>query len=417
MKRFMNLIAVILAVVIVFSLGVTAFGEGEAKEASVISADFDGLKRIEDHLYEISYDSIDYTLADKVFSKDGIQASAAGCSSVRNCNYYGRNLDWFFDDCVEVVVHTKAHNDRLATLGVVGAVSAINKTDIDSGKIKEKIDLIPFAVVDGINEKGVFINVNVVPASDLEQPNDVIMPTGEVEATINSGMLVRFVLDHFSSAEEAVKYLQEHVSIELNENLRKLDFETHWMLGDEFHTYILEMVDNKLVAVCTDKTCDSNLAGRPIMTNFYLTLPEVKFNADGKLEINHDGQPNKSGITPHGAGLERYNLAVDEYKEAETFLGILKLMYDLNYSRTYNIYMENPWYSECTDENTTNSSPIEDYVKQDKLIANYRNRDRADGTNGIWITTHTSIYDIASKQLYITVGEEMTGFRFTFTGK
>lgn len=416
MKSFMNLIAVILCVCILFSLGVTAFAEGDTKEASVVSKGYDGLKKYEDHLYEISYDSIDYTLTDKVFSEDGIQASAAGCSSVRNCNYYGRNLDWFFDDCVEVVVHTKAHNDRFATLGVVGAVSAINKTDIDSGKIKEKIDLIPFAVVDGINEKGVFINVNVVPCSDLEHPNDVIMPTGEVETTINSGMMVRFVLDNFSSAEDAVKYLQEHVSIELNENLKNLDFETHWMLGDEYHTYILEMVDNKLVAVSTDKTSDSNLAGRPIMTNFYLTLPEVRFNAQGKLEINHDGKPNKSGITPHGAGLERYNLAVDEYKESDTFLGMLKLMYDLNYSRTYNIYLENPWYSEYTDENTTNSSPIEDYVGKDKLIANYRNRDRSDGTNGIWITTHTSIYDIASKQLYITVGEEMTGFRFTFTG-
>lgn len=415
MKRFMNLIAVILAVCVLFSLGVTAFAEGETKEKSVVTKGYDGLKRVEDRLYEISYDSIDYTLADKIFSKDGIQASAAGCSSVRNCNYYGRNLDWFFDDCVEVVVHTKAHNDRLATLGVVGAVSAINKTDIDSGKIKEKMDLIPFAVVDGINEKGVFMNVNVVPGYDLEKPNDVIMPSGEVEATINSGMLVRFVLDNFSSAEEAVKYLQEHVSLQMNENLKKLHYETHWMLGDEFHTYILEMVDNKLVAVSTDKESDTNLAGRPIMTNFYLTLPEVRFNADGKLEINHDGKPNKSGITPHGAGLERYNLAVDEYKEAGTFLGMLKLMYDLNYSRMYNIYLEDPWYSELADGDITNSSPVGDYVNRDKRIADYRNRDRADGTNGIWITTHTSIYDIASRQLYITVGEEMTGFRFTFT--
>lgn len=409
----MHWMAAVLLICQLLSLGTAAF----ADEETVVSEGYDGLKKIEDHLYEISYDSIDYASADKVFADGEAEIGAAGCSSVRNCNYYGRNLDWFFDDCVEVVVHTKANNDRLATLGVVGAVSAINKTSIDDGSIRDKLDIIPFAVVDGVNEKGVFINVNVVPGYDLETPNTQIMPTGEVEATIDSGLLVRYVLDNFSSAEEAVRYLQEHVSLKLNENLKKLHFETHWMLGDEFHTYILEMLDDRLVVRCADKGSEDNIAGRPIMTNFYLNAPGVTFGEDGKLIINHDGQPNQSGITPHGAGLERYNLAVDEYRGTDTFLGMLKLMYDLNYSRAYNVYMEDPWLSEFAEGDVTNSSPVEDYVKKERLLEKYRTRDRADGTNGIWITTHTSIYDLASRQLYITVGEEMTGYRFTFTGK
>ena len=413
MKTFMKLISAFLAVCLLFSLSAAAFAE----EKTVISEGYEGLKKIESRLYEIAYDSIDYPTAEKAFADGEMTAGAAGCSSVRNCNFYGRNLDWFFDDCVEIVVHTRAHNGRLATIGVAGAISMLNKTSIDDGSIKEKYGLIPFAVVDGVNEKGVFINVNVVPCHDLEVPNTLIMPSGEVETTIDSGMLVRYVLDNFASAEEAVSYLREHVSIRLNEGLKALDFETHWMLGDEFHTYIIEMIGNKLVVQCADKTSDDKIAGRPIMTNFYLNLPEFRLNAEGKLDINHDGKPNESGITPHGAGLERYNLAVDEYKGADTFLGMLKLMYDLNYSRTYNIYMEQPWYSELVGGDVTNSSPIEDYTAMGKLIDNYRDRDRSKGTSSIWITTHTSIYDLSYRQLYLTVGEEMTGYRFTFTGE
>ena len=416
MKVFVNLAAVALAVSLLFTLGTMAFAEEQSSEATVVSAGYDGLKKIEDRLYEIAYDSIDYPSAEKAFSNGSMEVAAAGCSSVRNCCFYGRNLDWFFDDCVEVVVHTRAHNGRFATLGVAGAVSAICKMAIDDESINDKLDIIPFAIVDGVNEHGVFINVNVVPGHDLETPNTLIMPTGEVETTIDSGMLVRYVLDHFASAEEAVRCLQEHVSIRLNEGLKKLDFETHWMLGDEFHTYIIEMIDNKLVVQCADKTSEDEIAGRPIMTNFYLNLPGVKLNEEGKVEINHDGQPNASGITPHGAGLERYNLAVDEYKGTDTFLGMLKLMYDLNYSRMYNIYLEEPWYSELVGGEVTNSSPIEDYTAMGKLIDLYRNRDRSKGLNSIWITTHTSIYDLSYRQLYLTVGEEMTGYRFTFTG-
>ncbi len=409
----MKLVSAILAACLLLSVGAVV----AAEEKTVLSDGCDGLKRIEDHLYEISYDSIDYDFADKVFADGEVEIGAAGCSSVRNCNYYGRNLDWFYDDCVEVVVHTRANNGRLATLGVVGAVSAINKTSIDDGSIKDKLGIIPFAIVDGVNEKGVFINVNVVPGYDLETPNTQIMPTGEVETTIDSGILVRFVLDNFSSAEEAVRYLQEHVSLKLNKNLKNLHFETHWMLGDEFHTYILEMLENRLVVRCADKNSEDNIADRPIMTNFYLNAPGVTFGEDGKVIINHDGKPNQSGITPHGAGLERYNLAVDEYKGTDTFLGMLKLMYDLNYSRAYNVYLEEPWLSEFAEGDVTNSSPVDSYVKKQRLLEKYRTRNRADGTNGIWITTHTSVYDLAAKQLYITVGEEMTGYRITFTGE
>ena len=386
------------------------------KEETVVSKGYDSLKRIEERLYEISYDAIDYASAGKAFADGKAEINASGCSSVRNGNYYGRNLDWFFDDCVEVIVHTRASKDRLATLGVVGAVSAISKTAVDNGSIRNMLDIIPFFVVDGVNEKGVFINVNVAPAADLKTPNTQIMPTGEVRETINSGMLVRFVLDRFSSAEEAVRYLQQHVSIKLNENLTKFHFETHWMLGDELQTYILEMLDDRLVVQCADKNSGTNIAGRPIMTNFYLNTPGVTFGKDGKVATNHDGQPNQSGITPHGIGLERYNLAVEEYRGADSFLGMRKLMSDLYCSRAYNIYMDEPWYSEFAEGELTNSSPIEDYGVE-KRLKKYSNRSRADGTNGIWVTTHTSIYDIANRQLYIIVAEEMTGYRIPFAGE
>lgn len=416
MKKTMKILAVIMAIILCIP-GTAAFAEGSTLKsgAPALEPDKNGIIKIQDHLYEVSFDHLDYANAAKVFGDGTVEPAAAGCSSVRNGNYYGRNLDWFYDDGAEIVVHTAAEEDRYATLGVVGAVSKFTCTAMEDGSMAELKDVIPFAIVDGINEKGLFMNVNVVPGTDLtgELANTAAEPEGEVEEEIDSGLLVRFVLDHFATAEEAIEYLQQHTRILMNETVSKLGFETHYMIGDEFHTYIVEIIGNKVVAQCADRDSGSNIAGRPIMTNFYLNLPEVKFREDGSVTINHDGKPNKSGITPHGAGLERYNLAVKEYSGADTFLGMLKLMTDLHYTRTYNVYLEDFWYSEFVGGNLNNSSPIEDFPSKETILGYYANRDRSAGVNSIWITSHTSVYDVKSRELYITVQEEMTGYRFT----
>lgn len=420
MKRSIRLVAVAAALALLFSLtlGTLAFADGGSSlrsGAAPLQADSNGIYKIEERLYEMHADKLDYDYALKAFANGEVQVGAAGCSAVRNCNYFGRNLDWFFDTGAEMVVHTEGEDGRIATLGVVGAIPSLTPEAIADGSIRDKLPILPFCIVDGINEDRVFMNVNVVPGTDLgDRANTVVMPTEEVEKTIDSAMLIRYVLDYFCSAEEAVDYLQRHVSIVLNKDIKALGFETHYMLGDEFHTYILEFIDNKLVAQCCDHDCDSKLAGRPIMTNFYLNLPEVSFNEDGTVRLNHDGKPNESGITPHGAGLERYNLAVKEYEGTDAFFSMLKLMYDLQYSRAYNIFLEDFWYSEFVGDGVTNSNKLDDYPTVERLINKYRGRSRSDGVDSIWITTHTSIYDIGNRALYITVQEEMTGYRFDF---
>lgn len=416
MKKIMRILAAIMIVALCIS-GTTAFAEGSTLKngAPTLEPDKNGIIKIQDHLYEVSFDHIDYANAAKVFGDGTVQPSAAGCSSVRNGNYYGRNLDWFYDDGAEIVVHTAADEGRYATLGVVGAVSKFTCTAMEDGSMDELKDVIPFAIVDGINEKGLFINVNVVPGTDLtgELASTAAEPEGEVEEEIDSGLLVRFVLDHFATAEEAIDHLQQHTRIVMNETVSKLGYQTHYMIGDERHTYIIEIIGNKVVAQCADRDSGTNIAGRPIMTNFYLNLPELRFNKDGSLTVNHDGKPNESGVTPHGAGLERYNLALKEYPEANTFLGMLKLMYDLNYTRAYDVNLEDFWYSEFAAGDVNNSSPIEAFPDKETILGYIANRDRSAGTNSIWITTHTSVYDVRSRELYLTVQEEMTGYRFT----
>ena len=420
MKKTTRLIAfaTLLTMLLPLASGAAAFADGGSllkNGAAPLQADSNGIYKIEERLYEMTADKLDYDYALKAFANGEVQVGAAGCSAVRNCNYFGRNLDWFFDTGAEMVVHTKGGDGRIPTLGVVGAIPFLTPEAIADGSIRDKLPILPFCIVDGINENRVFMNVNVVPGADLgDRANTVVMPSDTVEETIDSAMLIRFVLDRFPSAEEAVDYLQKHVSVVLNENIKALGFETHYMLGDELHTYILEFIGNKLVAQCCDHGCGSKLDGRPIMTNFYLNLPEVSFNEDGTVRLNHDGKPNESGVTPHGAGLERYNLAVKEYEGTDAFFSMLKLMYDLQYSRAYNIYLEDFWYSEFVGDGVTNSNKLDDYPTVERLINKYRGRSRDAGVDSIWITTHTSIYDIGNRALYITVQEEMTGYRFDF---
>lgn len=340
---------------------------------------------VKDYFYEISFDNIDYDFG-YAYMKEKQPIINGGCSAVRNGNWYGRNLDWTYDENNEFLVRTKRTNGRYASIGF--SCSSNGLTGDDYYKI------IPFMMLDGINECGVIANTNVVPCDKGITSKTTPLISEEIE--ICSMMLVRYILDHFVSANEAVNYIKNYMSVYVPTTLLKMGYETHLMVADENETYLVEFYGNETVVTEMDKA---------YMTNFYLS--DVTLNDDGTVYTPaSDGhRASENNISDCGSGLERYNLIVENYDTSNTKDGMRELMNKLKYTKAYDLNTEPFWFTEFVGINgLTVDSQVDDFsdvVTQAKKLFDHRIR------NGkTWHTTHSVVYDIANRELSAIVQED-----------
>lgn len=363
---------------------------------------YNTIKRLSEYVYYTEYDALDYKYGMKAIA-DRFPLPMA-CSSVRNGNFYGRNLDFYFNRTVEMITKVKGGNGRFATIGVVGCMDEINADFCASEVYDDIYKLAPFQIVDGINEKGVIANINVVPAGDRGFTTGSV-PAVEKKETICGAMLVRYILDNFATAKEAVEYIRDYVSV-YAPAAENLHFEYHYMVADANDTYIVEFVENTCSVI--------NVNNRPWMTNLYVT--------DAIFDENNHLSYVGSNLTPCSAGLERSNLIADNYGEASTLAGMTDLMVDkLRYTKTYEFGKYEPfWYTEfCGGELTLEAieyardqvDPYVAYYSSDEFW-DETHKTRRDDIHGTWETSHTSIYDIEKRELNLYAKEMPKKYTF-----
>lgn len=399
------------------------------------------------YLYEVTYD--DYSWDDVTDwmenGKNNENAGAFGCSSVHNGNFYGRSFDFCFTDMCEFLVRTPKTKDRYASIGMSIADCHVNEEKVNkiidgTGGEQEKLNekMIPFTMVDGINENGVVCNTNVVPAKDLpahegeEQYHTHGTNPGKPDLFYQ--FMPRFILDNATSAKQAVELLKNRNITAINSKgeyrdylgVSKMGYELHCMIADKNDTYIIELVEDRMSIIAGD-----------IMTNFYY-----------------------SNVSPSGAGFERHHTLWDYYDEGFTLEGMENLIQRVQYSPCYD-----PEWNTDEEARTTTTCPMwptefagcgvtiipkeEKYEGldykltfynaeyfctvfwdkkgegQDKTIkegidAAYktiRNFERAPGTGGgvPWISTHAEVFDIDNRTLHL-VTQEQTGEGEFFDG-
>lgn len=360
------------------------------------------IKRIKNYFYEMICDNIDYDYAYQ-YMKEKKPFVVGGCSSVRNGNWYGRNLDWTYDENAEFLVRTPNTNGRYASIGVASAIPGLTNDFVKTKEDSKLYKIVPFMLADGINEKGLVVNTNVVPLDKGITSRTIPAVSEEVE--ICSLMLVRYVLDHFTTAKAAAEYIRDHMAVYMPTTLLQMKYQTHYMIADENKTYLVEFVGNETVISEMDK---------PYMTNFYLV--DVAFNQDGKVytpaDVADEHLPSENNITDYGSGLERYNLIVDNYDSANSKDGMRELMDKLKYTNAYKSSTDPFWYTEFVGANNlTVNDDVEDYIPVvTAAIEMFENRTRDSKT---WQTTHSVIYDIAERKAYIIVQEDGTELEFT----
>lgn len=326
--------------------------------------------KVADYLFEVTVD--DYS-AEAPNDLVDIATTEFNCSAVRNGNYYGRNLDFFISEISEVVVRTPAKEGRHAVIGV-SRLMHMTDAEIEAGVSADQLAILPWGMFDGINDAGLFCNMNVTPAGDSGIPHTSPNPG---MPQINCMFLLRALLDNCASVEEAIDFVNSHDVIGMD----KGGFDLHFMIGDPHRNVILEYVDNKAVFV------DGN-----IMTNFLVSELPV--------------------YTPHADGMERYDILSENYAEGCTMEGMWNLLRRVRFSQAYDPETKPFWKSEFVGEPYNINTPLEEILANPQVqadIANFKNFKETGYYTPemhLWYTLHNSTYDIENKTLWVTIHED-----------
>ena len=327
------------------------------------------ITKVADMLYEMTYD--DYSSETPDDSVYNIFSGELACSSVRNGNYVGRNFDYYMNQSPTFVVRTTAKGSRYATIGV-GRLAKITSADVDDGLSQEKLDVIPWSILDGMNEKGLVCNSNVVPQVDGgDIPHTGTNPDAP---SLNVICMPRALLDNCATVDEAIEYIKNH---NITPMLSKT-FDLHFMISDPEKTCVVEFINNEVV-----------VKEQYIMTNYFLNLDE---------------------IPEYPIGLERMQILKEHYGEGNTMEGMYRLMQRVRYTNEY--IAANKWYSDLglTKEQLQNvGEEVDAYLQMTQMEfeeeLEYVKENGFRETTDWWDTTHNTTYDMENKKIWVTVHE------------
>ena len=368
----------------------------EIHNTKVVSTWFEGEKvyqsevaKVADYLYEFEAEGYGTEAPATVLSDDG--PVSFGCSSVRNGNFYGRNLDLSINEICEFIVRTKATETRRhASIGVANPVfRTITDENVRAGLSEEELNSIPWMTMDGINDAGLVCNINVVNMYDIEKNMHTHTNPGKPQIMVMN--LVRALLDNCGSVAEAKEFINNHDITPIPAGLGEL-WDGHIMIADADNTVIVEFTGDEGSPV---KFIDTN-----IMTNFYNHMYEA------------------AGDYPtHACGVERYEILKANYDSGSTMQGMWELMKKVQYTQAYKESTEPFWCSEYYDVIPSFDGHPREYWTKEKVLEQempiteveaYKVYEKTGGYDpelNLWFTAHNSIYDIAGRALWVTIRE------------
>lgn len=361
--------------------------------------------KLQDYAYKFDYPTLDYAGAYKHFAEEQ-NAPTNACSTLRNGNFVGRQLDWLYSNMADVVVRTPHTAQYKKVIGTAGGMSNITEAYIQAHSTSEKYKLIPFYLQDGINEDGLFACMNVVPT---DYGVNTAIPTGTQEVEINALMLVRFVLDRFSTASEAANYIKEHCKVFFPVELHQDNYETHIFLTSGNTSYAVEFINNATEIV--------DISATPYMTNFHRY--GVTLNADNTVMTPATGDAIEvNGITEYGQGLERFNIIASGIDGVTDKAKMRVLLDELTYTRMYSTnpdYANPEWLTELVGGDLKVNSAVSAFADATSAAGQaYTDRDRNNPKT--WQTTHSVIYDLANKTMSICFQEDSAEYTFDIDG-
>ena len=403
-----KILTMLLAVVIMLSLvgcgeNISDEKSDDKKIASVNSVEF---KKVANQLYEVTYDDYqsDYDFTN-LYNKGYSNLTAGACSAIKVGNYLGRNFDFIAGDAAEIVVRTTSKENRYATVGMFGAMLWLNSEMIDSGIKDEDIkEFIAHFILDGINEKGVAMESNVVCALDA---GGCTLHTNPGKKEVSKYLLIRYVLDRAASADEAVQIMKDIDIIDTLPDIagvQAANYELHFLIADKDKSYVVEFDNTK-----PDGEKLIIMPNEQISTNFYLHLADIPNNV----------------YADYSEGVERYRKLKDNMNSVNLVDAMKKLMQSIRYSNINRLdgeyapgeNFDNP-YTGFSDHLVKGENPrhynnyrehlpevLEEMKRQEKEIAAILKDPKMHNPNHLWVTSHNTVYDIKNKTMSVAVYE------------
>ena len=345
---------------------------------------YSSMIQIRPYMFEATYLDTDDQFAKEYFESANTSVVPSGCSSFVKDGLFCRTFDWRYDDKAEFIIHTPARNGKRQVDGIASNVGLTPK-EVLSGLKSELYNILPYYLVDGKNDCGLVISTNIVPTDKGLTTGTT--PLVETKDTISSMMVVRYLLDRCKSAQEAVELIRDYISIYVPAKLQAMGFEQHWLIADKDKSYCLEIVQNEI-----------KIIEASTITNFYLYDMTAESTVYTPADVSDGNLPSSQGITPHGQGLERYNLILSSNKDV---YGICE---DLLYTHAYQSSTDPYWYSEFVGGDLTVDNPVDDFEEiVGKAQQAYAERVR-DGKT--WQSVHAVVYDIANQTFKFKSQEE-----------
>lgn len=357
------------------------------------------------------------------YEKAGEKMKEAGaCSSWRNGNFHGRNLDWYQANYACMIIQMpKGEGVKHASVSLLNANSKITHEFIEAGVLTEADKMfLPAMVVDGVNDAGVVCNINIVP-------NIPGKPFIGKEGDLCSQTVVRFVLDNAGSVDEAIELLKAH---KIRQSIAALvGDETHYMISDSHKTAVVEFDEGEMVVTYFNETENGQYSenGNPaIMTNLY----------DFDVEKYGVATPEFYENSPYCMGTERWMTIKEQYANASKSVDEnLKIAQSVWYCKgllidkqpwisenaiatSYGKDENGWWYKENDVHNPTTDCKTAQQKFFDGFMPNYWKvyedtygamEDPHVKGNKYWETSHTVVYDIAAKKGYLVPFENFYG--------
>lgn len=358
------------------------------------------LNKLSPYLYDITYPEIDYSNGYDFF--EDFHDNIGLCSSLRSGGYFGRNYDWYYDESASFVIHCPPTDDRHGSVGVAGGLKELTDAIADSGVYHKAYKYLPFFTVDGINDAGVTISINVVPAGDSGRTTG----TNENGQDMCAVMMTRYILDYANSARHAIELIRD-----LNiycPTVEDLGQEVHWLICDKENSYVVELINNHVVVI--NEFVNDVVA----ITNFYINGFDGNTSTAYYKSETYDS--SNTTLTPHAMGIERYDIIRKAYDNNLNKSQMRSILDSLKYTKSYDAENIPFWYSEFSADlsdvymDLTIDSTVNDYEPLvSAMIELFENRTRNGKT---WHTVHSSIYDIENKTLYLHSQERDTDYEF-----
>ncbi|MDO4216410.1 MAG: linear amide C-N hydrolase [Bacteroidales bacterium] len=380
------------------------------------------------HTAIVNWDPNDYDFEDgnnyymeyykKAAEEKEKEEGSIGCSSWRNGNFHGRNLDWYQANFGCLVIRMpKGGKVEHASVALLNGNKAVTHDFIEAGVLTaEQKKHLPCVVVDGINDAGVAVNINIVP----HDPARIYHKNGEGD--LSSQCVVRYLLDKADNVNEAIELLAARV---VQQSIVKLaGDETHYMISDPTQTAVVEFIDKQMKVTYYNNMNGGfySANGNPaIMTNLY----------DYAIEKYGLGNEAMFDEFPYGMGVERWGTIRDQYpnaaKNVEANLSIAQSVW---YFDNFMV-KRTPWYTENAVENACGKDANGWWYNPDlkglvykraathkecmenlyaELMPGYwKEYDETWGKypdphfekNNYWETSHTVIYDVHKKVGYL----------------